>query len=43
MTLLCFSMFAFAVLRWGLTTLAVGVLTADLMLVTPATASLSAW
>ena len=43
MTFVYFSMFAVAVLRWGLTTLAVGVLVADLLLIVPATTSLSAW
>jgi hypothetical protein len=42
-TFMYFAMFAVAVLRWGLTTLAVGVLIADLLLVAPATTSLSAW
>ncbi|MGQ0735772.1 MAG: hypothetical protein ACT4QD_19225, partial [Acidobacteriota bacterium] len=34
---------AFAVLRWGLTTLAVSVLSSELLLVTPATTDFSAW
>ena len=42
-TFVYFAMFAIAVLRWGLTTLAVGVLVADLLLIAPATTSLSAW
>ena len=37
------SIFAIAVLRWGLTTLAVGVIVADLLLILPATSALSAW
>jgi hypothetical protein len=43
MSFVYFSMFAVAVLRWGLTTLAVGVLVADLLLIAPATTSVSAW
>jgi Protein kinase domain len=42
-TALYFGMFAAVVLRWGLTSLAVGVLVADLLLVAPATTSFSAW
>jgi hypothetical protein len=37
------SVFAIAVLRWGLTTLAVGVLVANLLLNVPATTDLAAW
>ncbi len=40
---LYFAMSAIAVLRWGLTTLTVGVLVADLLLVAPATTESSAW
>jgi hypothetical protein len=36
-------MFSAAVLRWGLITLTVGVLVADLLLNAPATTDLSAW
>ena len=42
-TFLYFGMFAVAVLRWGLTSLAVGVLVGDLLLIAPATTDLSAW
>jgi serine/threonine-protein kinase len=42
-TAIYFSMFAAAVLRWGLTTLTVGVFVADLMLILPATTDVSAW
>jgi hypothetical protein len=42
-TFVYFSMFAVVVLRWGLTSLTIGVLTADLLLVAPATADISAW
>jgi serine/threonine-protein kinase len=42
-TLVYFGMFAAAILRWGLTTLTVGVLVADLLLILPATTDLSAW
>ena len=42
-TAIYFSMFAVAVLRWGLTTLAVGIFVADLLLAMPATNNLSAW
>ena len=42
-TFLYFGMFAIAVLRWGLTALAVGVLVGDLLLMAPATTDLSAW
>lgn len=42
-TFLYFSMFALTVLRWGLTSLAVGVLVADLLLMVPATTDLAAW
>ena len=40
---LFFSMCAVAVLRWGLTTLAVGVITTDLLLNVPVSRDLSAW
>ena len=40
---LFFSMCAVAVLRWGLTTLAVGMMTADLLLNLPVSRDLSAW
>jgi hypothetical protein len=40
---LYFGMFAVAVLRWGLTTLTIGVLVADLLLVVPASTDSSAW
>ena len=42
-TILIFGLFAFAFLRWGLTTLAVGVMVTELLLMLPATASLGAW
>jgi hypothetical protein len=42
-TVVYFSMFAAAVLRWGLTSLTVGLLIADLLLALPATTDLSAW
>lgn len=42
-TFVYFSLFAAAVLRWGLTTLTVGVFVADLLLMTPATTNPSAW
>jgi Protein kinase domain len=42
-TLLYFSMLAVAVLRWGLTTLAVALFVANLLLNFPATVDLSAW
>ena len=42
-TFLYFGMFAVAVLRWGLTTLAVAVLVGDLLLMAPVTTNLSAW
>ena len=38
-----FSMFAAAVLRWGLTSLTVGLLIADILVTLPATTDLSAW
>ncbi|HSC28691.1 MAG TPA: hypothetical protein VLD67_15550, partial [Vicinamibacterales bacterium] len=38
-----FTLFAFAVLRWGLTSIFVGVFAADLLLNTPAVAELSSW
>lgn len=38
-----FSMFAAVVLRWGLTSLTVGILIADLILSVPATTDLTAW
>jgi hypothetical protein len=38
-----FSMFAAVVLRWGLTSLTVGLLIADMVLILPATTDLSAW
>jgi serine/threonine-protein kinase len=41
--LVYFGLFAYFVLRWGLTTLAVGVLAANALLSLPATFSLSAW
>ena len=37
------SMFAVAVMRWGLTTLTTGVFVADLLLAVPATTNLAAW
>ena len=40
---LYFSLFAIAVLRWGFTTLAVGVFVTNLLLAVPATASVSTW
>jgi O-antigen/teichoic acid export membrane protein len=40
---LFFSMCAVAVLRWGLTTLAVGMMTADLLLNVPVSRDLSGW
>jgi hypothetical protein len=40
---LYFGMFAFVILRWGLTALFVGVLVGDLLLIVPATTDLSAW
>jgi hypothetical protein len=43
LTILIFSVFAFAVLRWGLTTLAVGVMVTELLLMLPATADPAAW
>ncbi len=42
-TFLYFSMLAATVLRWGLTSLTVGLMIADLLLVMPATLELSAW
>ena len=42
-TLVYFGMFAVAVLRWGLTSLATGVFVADVLLILPATVDLSAW
>ncbi len=42
-TAFSFGLFAVAVLRWGLTTLTVGVLVTELLLVLPATTDLSAW
>ncbi len=42
-TAIYFSMFAVAVMRWGLTTLTVGVFVADLLLAVPATTNMAAW
>ena len=42
-TFLYFGMFSITVVRWGLTSLAVGVLVGDLLLIAPATIDLSAW
>jgi hypothetical protein len=42
-TFLYFGLFAVTVVRWGLTSLAVGVLIGELLLITPATTDLSAW
>jgi hypothetical protein len=38
-----FSMFAMAVMRWGLTTLTTGLFAGNLLLAVPATTNLSAW
>ena len=42
-TFVYFSLIAAAVMRWGLTSLTIGLLTANLLLAVPATADLSAW
>lgn len=42
-TILIFGIFAVAVLRWGLTTLTVGVMVTELLLMLPATADPAAW
>ena len=42
-TLIYFSLMAVVVLRWGLVSLAIGVLVADLLLNVPATSDFSAW